>query len=91
MTKYEFKPDYNVPPGETFRETVEEQALNQAAEWLDFTHLEMEDLYAGRMEIDEQLAQKLTDYTKVSQEFWLNREKSYREFCNSIPEQNIMD
>lgn len=75
MPKNHYKPNIAIPPGETIDECV----TFLAATKLGLNVAEYEDLIAGLLPINEQLAEKLGAYFSTPKDFWLNLEANYRE------------
>ena len=77
----EYNPDYISPPGETINEILKfyEMDKKQFAEMMDLEDDEVEKLLKGDVEIDCDLATRLQVVVGVTVEFWLEREKQYRE------------
>lgn len=70
-----------LPPGETIYDFAEEQGIGieELVQRLDKSVEFTWDLLKGRAQIDEELAQILSDKIGSSKDFWVNREKFYRE------------
>ena len=73
--KNEYKPDWVVPPGETIREILVEECANR----MELTVDQAEDLLCGKLEITEQIAEKLSIEYGSTKTFWMNLERNYRE------------
>ncbi len=77
----EFKPDWYCPPGATINETLKlkglsnedlAKALNKTIPWCN-------KLILGEEEIDDFIANKLSEFLGGSKAFWINLEKNYRD------------
>ena len=72
------------PPSDTIKDILEERGLS----WrkfgckCGFSEQYTQSILNGEIEIDEELAWKLSDVLGSSVHFWLNREKNYRESLN---------
>lgn len=77
---YNFAPDWASPPGDTIVEMLEIQKMSLA----DFAQLvglnidETIKLTLGLKNIDQELAEKLSEVLGCSVKFWLSRELRYR-------------
>lgn len=76
-----FMPDWVSPPGDTIRNILEERkiSLDAFAEKMGQSVQWCQDLIAARVEIDEELANKLSIELGATQGFWLRRENRYRQ------------
>lgn len=77
----DFNPDWVSPPGDTLLDWMEENGIERA-EMAVKLGLRAEDarrLLAGTLRISHALADKLGHFTKVTADFWLNREDDYRQ------------
>jgi HTH-type transcriptional regulator/antitoxin HigA len=75
----EYIPDWVSPPGDTIIEIMEEKNIDEdnLMRLLNIDLRELDDLYYGRMRIDNNLALLLTNVLGGSLEFWINRDKQY--------------
>lgn len=73
------KPDYAVPPGLFLQEFIDDGDFSKdhAAQTLNLSHTELNDLLTGRIRINEGLAEKLETLTGTSAKAWLTLEKVY--------------
>lgn len=69
------------PPGDTLKEILEERkiSLDDFANQMEITILYAEGIISGSMIIDKTIALRLEKLLGVNHEFWLNREKNYRD------------
>ena len=79
-----FNPNWCSAPGDTISDMLYERGLSipQLAVALDLSLFVTNYLLDGYLEIDDALAQKLGEYFGNSTQFWINREKHYRERLN---------
>lgn len=77
----QYNPDSVSPPGETISDILSDRGLTtvQFAEALQIDQITAWGLYSGSTRIDEAIADKLAEFTGASCEFWLTRERLYRE------------
>lgn len=80
MTKNEFNPDWVSPPGDTIEDILKEKGMC----WGELIHHmdidgETWGLHDGSTVIDHEVAVKLAEILGGTVEFWLAREKRYRE------------
>ena len=82
-----FKPDWISPPGDTIRELLEEKNVSKdnLSKLLNLPIEKIEKLLDGELEIDFYLAYDLYKVFGPSMNFWLKREKNYR---NSLEEKS---
>jgi plasmid maintenance system antidote protein VapI len=74
-----FDPDWVVHPGATLREWFEENGLPlRTARRYGIDRSTLNGLFDGSVEIDEELAQRLSDLTGVNPRFWLAYEHNFR-------------
>lgn len=71
----EYFPDYSCPPGDTILDIL----IGQFADELLVTQDYAEKLIRADIEIDEELAEKLASHLGSTPQFWLEREKQYRD------------
>lgn len=78
--KNEFLPNWTSPPGDTIKECMEHHhiSIEQFAQRIGMDVDDVPSLLDGTCKIDEQLAQKLEVIFGPSKQFWINREKNYR-------------
>ena len=76
-----FLPDWVSAPGETLRDIVDmrNQTCLDVMEGLSLSLGQLDNLYIGSMKIDEKLAERLSVFAGASKEFWIAREKNYRD------------
>jgi len=79
--KYEFIPDYAVPPGETLREVMESLDMNQKelAARTELTVQTINRIFKGEQPISYETANRLELSTNVPARIWNNLEAKYRE------------
>ena len=78
----EYEPDWVSPPGDTIRDALEES--NCPLSRPQMTDAQFEDLLSGKLEIDDSLAQALSDLYGPTKDFWINRERQYREYLKKL-------
>lgn len=85
MSKNLFAPDWAYPPGDTICEILREQKLTVGdfARRINFSIVGACKLLAGDVEITAPIAETLAAATDVPAEFWLHRERDYREVMES--------
>ena len=82
----QYKPQIVSTPGATIEDLLEEKNITQ----VEFSHImgwsldKVQDLINGKEDITNEIANKLEDTLGVSFTFWMNREKRYREYINSL-------
>lgn len=76
-----FTPDWTTPPGRTISRIMRKRGLSndELALEIDEPEYMIEGLLSGDVRIDDDLADKLSDILGSSSDFWLNRERQYRE------------
>ena len=81
MTKYSFKPDFAVAPGETLRETLEQKGISQSELCVrtGLAEKTVSQIINGIAPISHETAEKLELVTGVPASFWNRRELAYRE------------
>ncbi len=67
------------PPGDTLEEHLLYIAVKQLADFLGWDMNKVRHLLLGNELIDDALAAKLAEYTGIEAQFWINREKNYRD------------
>jgi len=76
-----FDPDWVSAPGDSINDVLEHYKLTP--EWLagqlSLTEADTQKLLAGDLEITDELAEKLATAVRYSKQFWINRERHYRE------------
>ena len=77
----QYNPDWVSPPGETISDILSDRGLTttQFAEAVQMDQMTAWGLYSGSTVIDDAIAVKLESFTGASREFWLTRERLYRE------------
>lgn len=77
----EFNPDWSSPPGDTIKDLLEDKGLSieEFAQQIGMSDISAEMLIGGSMPITIDLAIRLERALGPSVEFWLNRERHYRE------------
>ena len=86
--KYDFEPDYAIPPGESLKETIELMGMTQI-EFSKRTGLTVQSInriYKGEQPIIYETANKLELVTGVPARFWNSLEANYREQLEKIKE-----
>lgn len=80
LTPSEFKPNWASPPGDTIRDLQSEQCMptDHLARALRLSVTATEDLIAGRIQIDTNIAIELERLFGASGAFWLRREEQFR-------------
>jgi HTH-type transcriptional regulator/antitoxin HigA len=76
----EFKPNWKSPPGDTINDILEERrySLLSFSQKMRMTSTEIDRLLDGSMEITLEIARKLSETIGGTTEFWLERERLYR-------------
>lgn len=79
--KYEFSPDYAIPPGDTLKETLESKGMSQAdlAVRTGMADKTVSQIINGLAAISYEVADKLEMATGVPASFWNRLELGYRE------------
>ena len=79
--KNEFNSNWTTPPGSSILDIIEERDLNEKkiAEYLSLNSKEFKSLINGILLIDNKLAKLLADCFGPNINFWIRREKQYRE------------
>lgn len=77
----EFKPDWFSPPGDTIRQLINERGLTmrEFSDQLNYSSDFTEKLLLGHLSLTRDIAQELSTIFGGSQNFWLNRERDYRD------------
>ncbi len=86
--KYNFTPDYAIPPGETLKETMEslEMTQKELAKRTGLTVQSLNRIFKGEQPINYETAGKLELVTGVPARFWNDLEAQYREQLEKIRE-----
>lgn len=86
--KYDFTPDYAIPPGETLKETMEslEMSQKELAKRTGLTVQSLNRIFKGEQPINYETAGKLELVTGVPARFWNDLEAQYREQLEKIRE-----
>lgn len=76
-----FQPDWISPPGNTIADLLGKRkiAIRSFAERMNFTLSEANRLIEGTSIITQETAERLSDYLGASRDFWIKRERHYRE------------
>ena len=79
--KYQYNPDYAVPPGETIREVMESygMAQNELAVRLETSVQTLNRIFKGEQPITYETANRLEMVTGTPANFWNKLESNYRE------------
>lgn len=90
MQRYEFEPDYAVPPGEHLREIMDTLGMTQTdlAVRTELTVQTLNRIFKGEQPISYETANKLELVTGVSARLWNNLEAVYREQLLRIAERD---
>lgn len=86
----EYQPDYVSPPGDTLLEILEERQISRPglAKVLGFPLFLLNEIIEGKTPISPEMARRLEKIlVKPTAEFWLNRERLYRE--SKTPQQGL--
>lgn len=77
----EFNPNWVSPPGDTIRDCIEIKGLDfkEFASQLILGEPQLHQLLRGELEIDFRLAQRFHYTLGIDAQFWINREKNYRD------------
>lgn len=86
--KYNFEPDYAVPPGETLKEVMESMEMTQKelAVRCELTVQSLNRIFKGQQAISYETANSLELVTDVPASFWNNLEAQYREQLAKLEE-----
>ncbi len=86
--KYEFEPDYAVPPGETLLEVMEslEMTQKELAVRTGLTEQTLTRIFKGEQPVSYETANRLELVTQVSARMWNNLEAQYREQLAKLAE-----
>jgi addiction module HigA family antidote len=91
--KYEFHPDYAIPPGETLRELMEMLQMTQKdlADRVGLTVQTLNRIFKGEQPITYETANKLELVTGTPARVWNNLEMQYREQLAKIKEKACLE
>lgn len=78
--KNQYNPDWTSPPGDTILDILEEKniGLSELMDKLDIPIYDVHLLMIGRIPINDDIAQKLSEFLGGSKQFWINRENNYK-------------
>ena len=81
-TKHPYLPDHVSPPGGTLADALEERGLSQAqlADRMGRPKKTINEIVRGLARITPETALELESVLGIAAEFWLNRERRYREY-----------
>lgn len=81
MSDSEFKPDWRSPPGDTIKDWMEERGISahDLAVRCYMSEKEMLRLLSGELVLDFSIALKLATVLGATPDFWIQRERHYRE------------
>ena len=87
--KYEYQPDYAIPPGETLQEILEAQGMSQKdlARRTGLATKTINEIIKGKAPISRDTALALQKVLGVTANFWNNLERQYRDALAMIQEQ----
>lgn len=76
-----FTPDWISIPGDTVVDLLEEQGitLQDFATFAEFPLIKLQYLIAGKISIDQEIAEKLAKHLGSTPSFWLKLERNYTE------------
>ncbi|MUO78155.1 ImmA/IrrE family metallo-endopeptidase [Agrobacterium vitis] len=76
-----FSPDWTTPPGSTIKRIMSKRGLSvdELAMEIEFSEAKTQGLIDGEVYIDEELAKRLSSALGASHNFWINRERQYRD------------
>jgi plasmid maintenance system antidote protein VapI len=84
-----FKPDWVSPPGETLRQVLSMQNIQQE-ELIDILGIDpINNFFNGLIPITEEIASSLETLVNVPAKFWIKRESLYRDSLKSFQEEHI--
>jgi len=77
----EYSPDHSSPPGDTIADLMDEQgvSIDELGDVLDLSFRACLKLLQGEVEITPEIASSLSGFLGSTPEFWLKREKIYRD------------
>ena len=81
----QYNPDYVSPPGDTLREILEERRISRPvlAKLIGFPLFMVNEIIEGKYPISPEIARRLEKIlVKPTAEFWLERERLYRQKAN---------
>jgi HTH-type transcriptional regulator/antitoxin HigA len=92
-TRYEFRPDYAVRPGETLAEVLEERGMSQAelARRMGLSTKHVNQIIVGDAPISPETALGLEKVTKIPARFWTGLEAQYREITTRQAETELLE
>ncbi len=92
-TEHSFQPDWVSPPGNTICDILEERGIDKTSfcSSIGLGSVEFEKLLSGQAEITSTLARRLSNSIGASAEFWIARERQYRERVQLATESQIID
>lgn len=91
--KYEFKPDYAVPPGDTLLEVMEslEMTQKELAVRTGLTEQTLTRIFKGEQPVSYETANRLELVTQIPARFWNNLEAQYREQIAKLEERRRLE
>jgi len=91
--KYEFEPDYAVPPGDTLLEVMEslEMTQKELAIRTGLTEQTLTRIFKGVQPVSYETANRLELVTRVPARFWNNLEAQYREQIAKLEERGRLE
>ncbi len=91
--KYEFTPDYAVPPGDTLLEAMEslEMTQKELAMRTGLTEQTLTRIFKGEQPISYETANRLELVTRIPAGFWNNLEAQYREQLAKLEERRRLE
>jgi transcriptional regulator with XRE-family HTH domain len=91
--KYEFKPDYAVPPGDTLLEVMESLGMTQKelAIRTGLTEQTLTRIFKGEQPVSYETANRLELVTQVPARLWNNLEAQYREQIVKLEERQRLE
>jgi addiction module HigA family antidote len=91
--KYEFEPDYAVPPGDTLLEVMESLGMSQKelAIRTGLTEQTLTRIFKGEQPVSYETANRLELVTQVPARFWNNLEAQYREQIVKLEERRRLE
>jgi len=92
-TKYDFEPDYAIPPGDTLQEVMEslEMTQKELAVRTGLTEQTLARIFKGMQPISYETANRLELVTQVPASLWNNLEAQYREQMAKIEERQRLE
>lgn len=88
-----FNPDWVTPPGTTLKDVIDFQGrtLSEFAKTMHWGANELMKLIKGRTHIDPDVASLLERVTGTPADFWLKREKNYRQAIERLDQQDAAE